>query len=93
MARKRGSRPSKLGDQVRRLRDDGLSIRDIQAELEISRSTIYRLLRSSTIKPVVVEEEEEATKQRQTVALVTPDGFRFEGLDTETAADLWRTLR
>ena len=67
MARKRGSRRSKLGDQVRRLRDDGLSIRDIQAELGTSQSTIYRLLRSSTIKPVVVEEEEEgATKQRQT---------------------------
>lgn len=91
-------RRSRLIDEVSSRTDAGQSAPEIARALGISRSCVgrYRAIArerpSSELVRVVVEPEPHLDRDGP-CALVTPDGFRFEGLDVSAAAELWRSLR
>jgi transcriptional regulator with XRE-family HTH domain len=80
--------------EARRLRASGVSISDVAERLGVASSTVSRWTRgSSALLPVVVTPPSVPVRSHTELALETPDGFRFVGLDLETAAALWRRLR
>ena len=84
-----------LINQIAEMTAAGESVGDITRALGVSRSTVnrYRGLarrRSRELVPISVAEFTESPAR---CSLVTPDGFRFEGLDVDAAAELWRALR
>ena len=71
----------------------GKSIKSVADELGISDATLCKWLRSkrSGFRPVKLKKAA-AEREQRTVSLVTPSGYRLEGLDLESAARLLRRL-
>lgn len=68
-------------EQVRRLRSDGMAMSGVVAEVGVSQMTLAKWLRESNpapaFLPVVVGS---ASSASAALALVTPSGYRIEGL-------------
>jgi hypothetical protein len=81
-----------IGEYARRRRAEGAGLREIAAETGVSQESVRRFAatldehREAEIVPVRVVAESGG------FVLVTPAGYRLEGLDVETAALLLRRL-
>lgn len=79
---------------ARRRLAEGTSFRRVAAELGILEGSLrlwMRQLPERGLQPVTVIDV--AAPTRDLICLVTPGGFRFEGLDLATAARLWEQLK
>ncbi len=88
--------PSRLREEIVRYsqsrRSEGWPIRKIAEELGLSKTGLSRWLdaASGRLRPVRVMES--APPRSLDLVLITPQGFRLEGLSTASAADLLRQL-
>jgi hypothetical protein len=79
--------------------DAGESLGEAAAQLGMSRATLERWLDeepagdSSLVREVVVREEETGAGAGAGLTLVTPEGFRIEGLAVADLTALVRSLR
>jgi len=79
--------------------DEGESLGEAAARLEVSRATLERWLDeepaggSSPVREVVVRAEEAGAGSGAGLTLVTPEGFRIEGLAVADLTALVRSLR
>ena len=72
-------------------RREGCSVRKIAIELGVSESGLSRWLQggSGRLRPVRVSEKPSSPSQ---LVLVTPEGYRLEGLSSISAAEVLRRL-
>lgn len=75
-----------------RLRDEGASWLAIAADLGLPRETVRRLCEDREAEFAAVEVVGEPHTAGAGVVVVTPAGFRVEGLTAESAAALLRAL-
>jgi hypothetical protein len=80
-----------ISDVGRRLREDGASWSGIGTTLGLPTATVQRLCESDTPGFARVEVVDDAVTVGGLV-VVTPSGFRIEGLDANSAATLLRLL-
>lgn len=79
--------------------DEGESLGEAAAQLGVSRATLERWLDeepagdSSAVREVVVRAEEAGAGSGAGLTLVTPEGFRIEGLAVADLTALLRSLR
>ena len=87
--------PAALRDEIVELaqerKRDGFSVRKIAEELGVSESGLTRWLQSGSgrLRPVRVAEERSSHDQ---LVLVSPGGYRLEGLSASGAAEVLRRL-
>ena len=81
----------KIVDFARARNRGGVSLRKVARELGVSESGLLRWVRAEKgqLRPVRVAEE---PASRASLVLVTPDGYRLEGLNASSAADVLRRL-
>jgi predicted transcriptional regulator len=97
---KMGNRPyparlrAAAAEYGRRQRDAGMSQAGIAKELGVSETTVCKWLRPevSTFKAVRVIAERRAGAETGRLCVVTPHGYRVEGLDVASTAALLREL-
>lgn len=83
---------------VERQRDEGISLSTLTRVLGVSRSGLERWLRSRPrqIKPVLIVDEPtdpgRPPASAEDLVLVTPGGYRIEGLGLDSALELIRGL-
>ena len=80
-------------EYTRQRQDAGISVPKVAKELGMSASGLSRWLNAvqAKLRPVRVAEVPPALSSSPLV-LVTPDGYRLEGLDAASAAELLRRL-
>lgn len=78
---------------ARERQGSGLSVLKIAQELGLSESTLLRWLKAGTsqLRPVRIAEAPPVIASAPLV-LVTPNGYRLEGLNTASAAEVLRRL-
>ena len=92
---------SRIVEYAQSCRDQGRTIGDIAAGLGLVESTLARWLRrgAAELQPgfrsvaIVASEDRPATPVATALRLVTPHGYRVEGLDADTLAYLLQVLR
>jgi len=84
----------KLIAEARRRRGLGESWLEIAEALKVPHSCLYAWMRKWPEQGLLRRVEiVDAPVSTTGLALVSPDGFRFENLDIESVAALWRRLR
>ena len=87
--------PAKLRDEVvgfaQERRREGLSVMKIAKELGVSESGLNRWLQKADgrLRPVRLIEK---PSRREPLVLITPGGYRLEGLSSTSAAEVLRRL-
>jgi hypothetical protein len=81
----------RIGEAARALRRQGQGWQTIGAFLGISHETVRRFCDTGTTALVPVEIIDESP--RAALTLVSPEGYRIEGLGVQAAADILRRLR
>ena len=92
---------SRIVEYARSCRERGQTIGDIAAGLGLVESTVARWLRreGARLQPgfrsvaIVASGDHPAPNVPETLRLVTPQGYRVEGLDVESLAYLLQVLR
>jgi transposase-like protein len=91
---------SRIVEYARSCREQGWTVGDIAAGLGLVESTLARWLRRGAaelqpgFRPVaIVASDDRASSPAAALRLVTPHGYRVEGLDADTLAYLLQVLR
>jgi len=95
---------AKAAAYIEKRRTAGEAWGKIAAALGVSSNTAFtwhevfrpKVPASKIFLPVTMKKKqpEDGTREKSSgVSLLTPEGFRFEGLDVKEAAELWRNLR
>ncbi|MEQ8280832.1 MAG: transposase [Deltaproteobacteria bacterium] len=85
---------ARIAQLVRRRRAAGARFRELVDELGIQEGSLRLWLKQypeAALQPVEIVEE--PLPIDRPIALVTPDGFRFEGIELAIAVRLWERLR
>lgn len=77
---------------TRERREAGVSVEKIARELGLSASGLSRWLKAGEPRLRPVRIAEAPSKKPESLVLVTPGGYRLEGLSSASAADLLRRL-
>lgn len=82
-------------EQARRLREQGSGWAQVSRALDVRPASIQLWMRQAEpeILPVAVASAVVETKESVSLIVVTPDGYRIEGLDLESAQELLEYLR
>ena len=92
---------SRIVEYARSCREQGRTVGDIAADLGLIESTVARWLRREAAElkagfrsvAIVASEDRLAPHTTGALRLVTPNGYRVEGLDADTLAYLLEVLR
>ncbi len=93
-ARRTPQQKLQIVEQVLQMRRNGYSWRDCAKRFEVCTETLRRWINHQpprAIVPVVVTSE--ATPKLSQLHIITPDGFRIEGVDTNNIAHVLEALR
>jgi len=81
-------------EEARRLRERGVGWADIGLRLNARPASIRQWMKQTTPPLLPVTIERSPTPERSNgLVIVTPEGFRVEGLDLESARELLESLR
>jgi len=81
-----------MAEEARRLRESGTSWVEIGRRLDVRPASLQLWLKQASPRFLPVKFEPTPTPSRDLV-LVTPEGFRVEGLDLEATNELLESLR
>jgi hypothetical protein len=82
-----------LVDLARRRRAEGVDFQQVAAELGVGKGSLYQWMRQfpeRALQPITIVD---MVPSGTAISLVTPDGYRFEGLDLGAAVRLREQLR
>lgn len=92
--KRRYSRELRLGAvaYLKRRKRAGATLKEAASELGVSGWSLWRWVRDSETRPGLVRVEVELPEEAMTLTLVTPRGYRVEGLSEESLVRLVKSL-